>query len=347
MLDTPFQLGGLTIPNRVLLAPLAGVTDQPFRRICGEMGAGLAYVEMLSARTLVHATPTAQALLKRHASEALLGAQVTGPDAAIVADAVGMLEQFPLDTIDINMGCPVRKIVGKNSGSAILRDPERVSRTVEFARGRTRRPLTAKIRLGYDRESQNVEEIVRRLAAGGVAMICIHGRTRQDRYDVPVSYEGIAAGVAAARAEAGPGLPVVGNGDVLAPALATEMVRRTGCDAVLISRGVLGNPWIFKQILHPATPQPTVTEWRQVVTRHLEYHGEHFGTGKYAVIPFRKHLLWYTAGFPGMRRLRENLNRMDQMEAIIERVDECLRQIDPDTRRFEPRPATAAVHEDG
>jgi nifR3 family TIM-barrel protein len=334
MLKSELHMGGLTIPNRVLLAPLAGVSDLPFRRICVEMGAGLTYIEMLSARTLMHGSRASKALLHRHPSEILLGAQLTGPSPDLVAEAVTILEAFPLDTIDLNMGCPVKKIVSKNSGSAILKDPDRISRTVEGVMQRTERPVTAKIRLGFDRHTRNVEEVVRRLAAGGVKMISIHGRSREDRYDVPVDYEGIADGVRAVRAEVGEDLPVIGNGDVMDAASAREMMERTGCDAVMISRGVLGNPWIFEQILNPAAEQPTVREWRCVLMRHLAYHCEHYGTGPLDIIPFRKQLLWYTSGFPGMRRLRDNLGAVNHPDIITEMVDQCLADTDPDTRRY-------------
>jgi tRNA-dihydrouridine synthase B len=336
MLNSELNIGTLTIPNRVILAPLVGVSDLPFRRICAEMGAGMGYVEMLSYQPLIHGARTTGTLLARHASERLLGAQLTGPTPEKVADAIAVLEGYPLDTIDINMGCPVRKVVARKSGSAILQDPRRVSRTIELALQRTTRPITAKIRLGYKRNEKNVTEIVRRLAAGGVSMISIHGRTREDRYDVAVDYDSIAAGVAAARAEVGAGLPVIGNGDILDAASADIMLERTGCDGLMISRGVLGNPWIFAQILTPGTPQPTVAAWRRVLMRHLGYHSEHFGTDAISTAPFRKHLLWYASGFPGMRRLRERLARLNHPDEIFELLDDALKQIDPETRRFTP-----------
>ena len=343
MLNSELHIGSLTIPNRVLLAPLVGVSDLPFRRICGEMGAGLSYIEMLLGQTLVGTSQTNKHDLERHASEVLLGAQLTGPNPEVVADAVEVLEAYPLDTIDLNMGCSVRKVVAQQSGSAILDDPVRVSRTVALALRRTQRPVTAKIRTGYRHDAKNVDDIVRRLAAGGVSMICIHGRTREDRYDVAVDYDSIAAGVAAARAEVGVGLPVIGNGDVLDLKRARMMVERTGCDGVMVGRGALGNPWIFEQILNPELPQPTIIEWREVLLRHLAYHSEHCGDDPLNVKPFRKHLLWYTSGFPGMRRLRESLNTIDHADRILELVDETVDLLDPETRRFDPRARAESI----
>jgi len=343
MLDSELSVGALTLPNRVLLAPLVAVSDLPFRRICTEMGAGLTTIEMLSAQTLIYGSRTSKALLARHSSEPLLGAQLTGPTPEMVADGVEVLEGYPLDLIDINMGCPVRKIVAKQSGSAILKDPERISRTVALVRGRTQRPVTAKIRLGYDQERRNVAEVVRRLAAGGVAMIGIHGRLREDRYDVPVDYAGIATGVAAARAERGADFPIVGNGDVTDAQSAHDMIEKTGCDAVMVSRGALGNPWVFEQILRPGTPQPTVLEWRRVLMRHLAYHCEHYGDKPFAILPFRKQLLWYTSGFPGMRQLRDSLGAIEHKDRIIELIDLCLKELDPETRRYATQAQPDAV----
>jgi len=334
-LAKPLRIGGLEIPNRVILSPLAGVSDVPFRRICAEMGAGLTFVEMLLSNSLRQGSPRTAAMLARHPDEAIVGVQLTGPTAESVAEGVAMLDGQPFEIIDINMGCPVRKIVARGSGSAILKDPERVTRTIELAKARTRRPLSAKIRLGYTPETRNVEEVVRRLAGAGADMITIHGRTRSDDYAAPVDYAGIAAGVAAARAERGPDIVVVGNGDVFDPGLAGRMVWQTGCDAVLVSRGSLGNPWVFRQILVPGTPHPTPIEWREVLMRHLGYHLEHYGESEHAVAMFRKHLLWYVGGFRNMRRLRGDLTVVRTSAEIARLVDRCLEELDPAARRFE------------
>ncbi len=335
VLAEPLRVRDLVLPNRVWLSPLAGVSDAPFRRICDELGAGLTYVEMLLSNSLRAGHHRSEQLLARHPAEARLGVQVTGPSAEAVAEAVGFLDTRNFDTIDINMGCPVRKIVARGAGSAILKDPSRVERTLALARARTTRPLSAKIRLGYTPETRNVEDTVRRLAAAGADVILIHGRTRDDDYQVPVDYTGIAAGVAAARAERGPAeLAVVGNGDVFDADSAARMVARTGCDAVLVSRGALGNPWIFSQILDPAEPHPTPAEWRAVLLRHLDYHLAHYGGHPQAIAMFRKHLLWYVAGFPNMRRLRGLLATVNDPEEIISLVDRCLATIDPAQRRY-------------
>ena len=332
-LHEPMRIGALTIPHRVMLAPLAGVTDLPFRRICVEMGAGLSYIEMISASALNYSSRKTGKLLVRHQSEKQLGVQVTGPDPLSVAEAVAKLESVPVDTVDINMGCPVKKIVAKNCGSAILRDPERVEETVRQVCAVTERPVTAKVRLGFDRDRRNVEDIVRRLAGAGVAMVTIHGRSREDRYDVPVDYEGIAVGVAAVHAEVGAAIPVVGNGDVLDAASAQRMLERTGCDAVMVSRGALGNPWIFKHILEPGTEPPTLAEWREGLNRHLDYHYEHYAAHRNTSEMFRRQLQWYVSGFPLARELRARLNMVSSREEIDRALDEVFCGIDQQVRR--------------
>ncbi|MDA0577737.1 MAG: tRNA-dihydrouridine synthase [Verrucomicrobia bacterium] len=340
----PLRIGSLEIPNRVLLAPLAGVSDAPFRRICQEMGAGLTYVEMLSSASLQSAPKRESPRLRRDGAEPCLGVQITGPSAESVAAGVTTLDAMPYDTIDINMGCPVRKITAHGAGCAILRDPERVSRTVTMAMARTSRPLTAKIRLGYDVDNRNAPEIVRRLAAAGVAMICIHGRTRTDNYGVPADLQAIAAAVAVARAEGRPDLVVVGNGDIFDPVSALRMLETTGCDAVMVSRGALGNPWVFRHLLDPAAPHPLPAEWRAVILRHLEYHCAHYGDVNLAVRTFRKHLLWYARGFPFMRRAREALSTVPDVQTIVNVLDHAVAETDPGLHRYATEQHAAGGH---
>lgn len=340
----PLKIGHLTVPNRVLLSPLAGVSDAPFRRICQEMGAGLTYVEMLSAIALKAKVKRDAPRMMRHPDEPRLGVQLTGPTAESVADGVAILDAMPYDAIDINMGCPVRKIISGGSGCAILRDPERVSRTIALALARTTKPLSAKIRLGFDGESRNAPEIVRRLAGGGVAMIIIHGRTRTDHYGIPADLAAIAEAVAVARAEGRPELVVVGNGDVFDPVSAHRMRVATGCDAVLVSRGALGNPWVFRHTLDPSTVHPRPGEWREVLMRHLEYHCAHYGDESLAVRTFRKHLLWYAKGFPYMRRAREALSTVMDVRAIVDILGRGMAEMDPDIRRYATEQHAAGGH---
>jgi len=332
-LDRTLDIGSLRVDNRVLLSPLAGVSDVPFRRICRELGAGLTYIEMLSAVAIGRKAPRTDRMLARHPSERTLGVQVTGDDPGILADAVRGLADHGFETIDLNMGCPVRKIVRKGWGSALLRDPAHIGRLVESCRAATSRPLSAKIRLGYTLASANVEEVSRRIAGGGADMLIIHGRTRTDDYGVPVRYEAIARGIEAARRER-PDIVVLGNGNVMCPASAACMVERTGCDGVLVSRGALGNPWVFDQIARRRAAHPTIEEWYAVLRRHIQYHREHFGDDLLAVVCMRKHLLWYVAGFRRTRPLRVRLGAVDTFEEAIALLDGFVAQQPPGTVRY-------------
>jgi tRNA-dihydrouridine synthase B len=307
----PFQLGGLTIPNRALLSPLAGVSDVPFRRICRELGAGLTYVEMLSSVAINRETARTADMLRRHADETILGVQLTGPNPECVAEAAGRLEKEGFDTIDINMGCPVRKIVKKGWGSAILKEPERVYETVKRCSETVSVPVSAKLRIGYTHHDINAIENGRRVVEGGANMVMFHGRTRSDDYGAPINYAAIKEGLSAA---VGTEIATVGNGNVMDRASAEHMVEATDCDAVLVSRGALGNPWIFRQILEPGSGHPTVREWREVVLRHLDYIRECYGDDLINAIRFRKHLLWYVSGFPQSKKMRPILVAVNTLE---------------------------------
>jgi tRNA-dihydrouridine synthase B len=328
------RIGDVDLPNRAWLAPLAGVSDVPFRRVCQEQGAGLTYVEMLASTALRHGTPRSDRMLARHAAEPILGAQVTGPSADDVAWAIETLNHHPYDTIDINMGCPVRKVVGKGWGAAILKEPDRVEATITAARAATSRPVTAKIRLGYEKDRINVAEISRRVAAAGATLLIIHGRTREDGYAVPVNYERIREGIAAART-INPSMPCMGNGDIFDYPTACAMVRRTGCDAVLVSRGALGNPWVFGQITGEHETQPTLAEWREVLDRHLSYHEDFYRDDPVLAVRFRKHLLWYATGFPGTRKLRNDLMHLNTIDEIRAHLDGYCANFPPDLPRYD------------
>lgn len=334
MFKRPFQLGSLRIAHRAVLAPLAGVSDVPFRRICQEHGAGLTYVEMLSAVALLHTSRRTMEMLARHASEGLLGVQVTGPRPEGVASCVRLLDDLGFDTIDINMGCPVRKVVGSGSGSAFLKDLGRLEQTVVAARAATRKPLSVKIRLGFTPATINVEETAALIARGGADMITIHGRTREDTYAVRVSYPGIAAGLRVAKA-ARPQIATLGNGDVMDLASACAMMEQTGCDGVMVSRGALGNPWIFRDLVEGSETRPTLAEWEEVVLRHLAYHEEHYGDGLLPATLTRKHLIWYARGLPHANRLREACNSVSSLGEARDVVRRFAAHLPRGLRRFE------------
>lgn len=331
----PITLGRLQVPNRVWLAPLAGVSDVPFRRICQELGAGLTYVEMLSAVAIQYRNKRTLDMCRRHDQEPVLGVQVTGPSAELVAQAIRYLADFPFDTVDINMGCSVRKVVASGSGSGILSEPERISATAAAAREACACPLTVKTRLGMTRRSISIEDTAQRIARAGVDGFVIHGRTRDERYGAPADRHGIRRGIEAAR-QAAPGpLVTVGNGDLFDWQAAQTMRDETGCDAVMISRGALGNPWIFRDILSGATRHPTLAEWGDVVLRHLDYQESHYGDTELAAITMRKHLLWYIKGFPFNKVLGEQVGHITRIEEGRGYVRAYLREWPGDLPRFE------------
>ena len=333
--QSPLTVGGLTLPNRVLLAPLAGVSDIPFRRICQELGAGLTYVEMLSAVAIDYRNKRTMEMCRRHPSEQVLGVQVTGPTAESVERAVLFLEELPFDTVDINMGCSVRKVVAAGSGSGMLSDPERISATVRGARSATGRPLTVKTRLGCTRRSISIEDTARRVAVEGADLFTVHGRTRNERYGTPVDLEGIRRGVVAARNAVARPVVVVGNGDLFDGVAARRMRETTGCDAVMISRGALGNPWIFREVLTGTSANPTLEEWGDVVMRHLDYQQEAYGDNELAAIRCRKHLLWYIKGYPCHKPLGEKLGLIKRIAEGRRYIREYLAEWPKDLVRFE------------
>lgn len=347
---TPISIGNLKVDNRVFLAPLAGVSDIPFRRICQELGAGLTYVEMLSATAISYRNKKTFEMMARHKSEKILGVQVTGPTAEQISAAVATLTTRGFETIDINMGCPVKKVVSAGCGSALIKDPLHVEKVVELSKAQATVPLTVKCRLGYTRETVNIQENASRIARAGASMLTIHGRTRSEGYSTAVDCETLARGVESARnAEIRKAnessLVIVGNGDVFGYESAKKMQEITQCDAVMVSRGALGNPWVFSEILAGVPVQPTFEEWFDVVMRHLDYHIEYYGNTKLAAILARKHLLWYCKGFPGAKALRDRLNTTEQLDDARAVLKEFSGRTPASLKRFSQERETAPNHE--
>ena len=266
---------------------------------------------MLNTVALLSKSKRTYEMLTRHASETILGAQLTGRTPEAVAKATELLDRRGFDTIDINMGCPVRKIIGSDCGSAFLKNPPRISATVVAARAATARPLSVKFRVGFDRPDYTVEDTTRRVVEGGADMFTIHGRFRSDDYSVRVEFDSIRRGIQAVPAGRA---ATVGNGDIMDWKSAKAMVEATGCDAVMVSRGALGNPWIFQEILEERAITPTIAEWEDVVLRHIAYQEECYGDQPFAAARLRKHLIWYASGYPGSNRLRNRFNTVSTMD---------------------------------
>lgn len=291
----------------VVLAPLAGVSDHPFRRACAAQGAELTYVEMLSATALLYQSRRTLEMARRHPAETKLGVQITGKTADEVARAVEILDRLPFDTIDINMGCPVNKVVRAGCGSGFLKDPERIRETVRLTRGATAKPLSVKIRLGWDTSLINFREVVDIIQSEGADWLTVHGRLRSDDYGDPVDLPSIRAVKERAT------IPILGNGNIFSAHDAEFMKMHTGVDGVMISRGALGNPWVFREFAGNITPC-SIEEWYRTVCQHLSDQSAEYGNQGNGAVCMRKHLLWYARGWPGAKKLREEINSLINLE---------------------------------
>lgn len=310
-------------PRSVVLGPMAGVTEAPFRGICKRMGATLTYTEMISAKGL-HYNPDARVsreLLAFDPAEVPCGVQLFGSDPAIMADrAAWVVSEYGPDValIDINMGCPVTKVVSNGEGSALMRTPDLAAEIVSRMTEAVSVPVTVKFRSGWDMSSVNAVEFARAMEAAGAASLCVHGRTRQQFYQGTADWGVIAAVKAAVR------VPVIGSGDVFSAADALAMLERTGADAVMIARGAQGNPWVFREARAliergETLPAPMALERVDMAREHaralVAFAGEH------AVARMRKHIGWYVVGMPGARHVRERVNHVTssaELDALLE-----------------------------
>lgn len=315
------KIGTLTLSTPVLLAPMAGVTDRTCRRIYAAFGVGLSFTEMVSSRGLYYKDPKTRVLLAHDAAEGPVGAQLFGNEPEVMADAARQVEvEFAPALIDINMGCPVRKIVQNGDGSALMKTPELAEQVAAAVVRATSLPVTVKMRLGWDEDSQNAVELAKRLESVGVAAVTVHGRTREQLYMGQADWRGIAAVKEAVS------IPVIGNGDVVSAISARELMDTTGCDAVMVGRGIMGNPWLIREIctyLQTGTllPPPDFEERLGLLRRHAEGllsdKGTHLG-----VLELRKWVPWYLKGMPHSAKIREAVNRAKTPEEIFYLLDQ-------------------------
>ena len=304
------MIGDVELPNNLILAPMAGVTDLPFRLLCREQGAGLLCMEMVSAKAIYYRNRNTEALLSIDEREPPVSLQLFGSDADIISEMAGQIEDRPFSILDINMGCPVPKVAGNGEGSALMKDPALVEAIVTKTVRAVRKPVTVKIRKGFDGEHVNAVEIAKIAEAGGASAVAVHGRTREQYYHGKADWDIIRQVKEAVR------IPVIGNGDVVSPESAKAMFDETGCDGIMVGRGAQGNPWIFRQILHWMETgekiRPSAEEVREMILRHARLLVEHKGvyTG---IREMRKHVAWYTAGYPGSARLRARVNEVTEL----------------------------------
>ncbi|MGP1569605.1 MAG: tRNA dihydrouridine synthase DusB [Eubacteriales bacterium] len=313
MMRKTLEISGLKLENPFLLAPLAGVTDSAFRRVCKKKGAALLYTEMISAKALCYGDKKTESLLQIYDEEKPVGIQLFSAEPKFLEQAVSMLEDRPNALIDINMGCPVPKVVKNGEGAAILKNPYLAFELVKAAKKATRKPVTAKIRLGFDRKHINACEIARAIECAGADAICVHARTREEYYEKDVHWDEIA------KVKEQVKIPVIGNGNIFSAKDAFDLMNQTNCDGVMIARGAQGNPWIFEELNAyfegKHYEKPNLKEKFDLIMSQFDLAIEE--KGEYvAVRQMRKHIAWYVKGLREASILKNAVNHCDSKEDI-------------------------------
>ena len=313
------QIKKVVLKNNLILGPMAGVTDLPFRVLCAEQGAGLMCMEMVSAKGIMYHNKNTEALLKTDEREHPVSLQLFGSDPEIMSEMAKQVENQPFDILDINMGCPVPKVVNNGEGSALMKDPVLAGRIIERVAKAIQKPVTVKIRKGFDDAHINAVEMAKIAQESGAAAVAVHGRTREQFYSGKADWDIIRQVKEAVH------IPVIGNGDLRTAQDVQSMYEQTHCDGFMIARGAQGNPWIFSQILHffntGTDPElPSAEEVAQMVLCHarmqLEFKGAYTG-----IREMRKHAAWYTGGYKHAAGLRRDLNEVETYEQLAVLMD--------------------------
>ncbi|EGT3681150.1 tRNA dihydrouridine synthase DusB [Clostridioides difficile] len=313
------KIGNLELKNKVFLSPMAGVTDLPFRLICKEQGCGLLYTEMINGKALCYDDENTKKMLKIEEEEHPVAVQIFGSEPEFMGRAAEIMNDYSNEILDINMGCPAPKVVKNGDGSALMKNPKLAEEVLRAVVKNSKKPVTLKIRKGWDDNSVNAVEIAKIAEDCGISALAIHGRTREQFYSGKADWDIIA------EIKKNLSIPVIGNGDVFTIEDSINMLDKTGCDAIMIGRGAQGNPWIFKRINHymntgEILPEPTLNEKISTAIKHLklavEEHGEYV-----AVREMRKHIAWYLKGLRNSAKLRDEINKIEDYQEVVSKLE--------------------------
>ena len=320
----PLVIGDITIEHPLALAPMAGVTDLPYRLLCKEQGAGMMCTEMVSAKGLYYGNRKSEPLMATDPKEIPIAIQIFGSDPEIMGQMAAKVNDGRFQMIDINMGCPVPKIVNNGDGSALMKNPELAGKVIKAVVDAVDIPVTVKIRKGFNDELINAPEMAQVAQENGAAAIAVHGRTREQYYSGKADWDIIR------QVKEAVSIPVIGNGDVVSGESAIAIQKETGCDGVMIGRGAQGNPWIFSELLEYERTgkmplRPSVEAIKKMMIRHaqlqMQYKGEYLG-----IREMRKHVSWYTSGLPNSAKLRDEINRVESYEELEQLLEERLKE---------------------
>jgi tRNA-dihydrouridine synthase B len=307
------QIGQLTIQNPFFLAPLAGYTDLPFRILCHELGAGLVFSEMISCHGLVYQQKKTLEMLATVPIERPVAFQLFGNEPEIMGEAAAYLSNYPIDCIDINMGCPVRKVVRKGSGAALMKDQQKAEAIIKAVVRKTHLPVTVKFRSGWNNDSIIADTFAMMAENAGASAVIVHARTWSQAFGGKADWSVIS------RVKKAVAIPVIGNGDILSYQDGERMMLETGCDGVMIGRGALGNPWVFNKLGRPGT----VKQRCPVITRHIELIKEHLPE-RQSVFKVRNHVVRYLVGHPGASQLRYQISNSTTIDEITNLINESM-----------------------